>query len=65
MLEKAGCIRKNPNARWSSPVNVVRKPRGGFRMTIDVQYPNSQLIPIAGVMPMFETELAKLSVLAA
>jgi hypothetical protein len=59
-LEKASCIRKNPNARWSSPVYVVKKPRGGFRMTIDVRYPNSQLIPIAGVMPMFETELAKL-----
>jgi hypothetical protein len=60
-LEKAGCIRKNPNARWSSPVYVVKKPKGGYRMTIDVRYPNSQIIPIAGVMPMFETELAKLS----
>jgi hypothetical protein len=30
-------------------------------MTIDVRYPNSQLIPIAGVMPLFEIELARLA----
>jgi hypothetical protein len=30
-------------------------------MTIDVRYPNSQVILIAGVMPMFETKLTKLS----
>jgi hypothetical protein len=59
-LVKAGCIYKNPNSRWSSPIYVVRKPKGGFRMTIDVRYPNSQLVPVAGVMPLFEVELAKL-----
>jgi len=58
-LESAGCVRRNPKSRWSSPVYVVGKPGGkGYRMTIDVRYPNSQLIPLAGVMPVFEVILS-------
>jgi hypothetical protein len=60
-LEEAGCVRKNPNSRWSSPLYVVRKPSGDYRMKIDVRYPNSQIVPVAGVMPMMETVLIRLN----
>jgi hypothetical protein len=60
-LEKSGCIYRNPNSRWSSPVYVVRKSSGSFRMTIDLRYVNSQLEPVAGIMPNFEVALKKLS----
>jgi hypothetical protein len=59
-LLENGCIRKNPNSRWASPVYVVSKPSGGHRLTIDFRYVNSQLYPIAGVMPHFEVVLQKL-----
>ena len=60
-LLEAGCVRMNPNSHWSSPVYVVKKPSGGYRLTIDLRYPNSQLIPIAGVMPIFEVVLSYLT----
>jgi hypothetical protein len=60
-LERAGCIFRNPNSRWSSPVYVVKKPGGGYRMTIDLRYVNSQLEPVAGIMPHMDIVLKKLS----
>jgi hypothetical protein len=60
-LEKSGCIYRNPNSRWSSPVYEVQKASGGFCMTIDLRYVNSQLEPVAGIMPNFEVALKKLS----
>jgi hypothetical protein len=60
-LEAADCVYRNPNAIWSSPVYVVRKSSGGYRLTIDLRYVNSQLEPLAGIMPSFEVVLQRLS----
>jgi hypothetical protein len=34
-LEAAGCIYRNPNSRWSSPVYVAKRPNESFRVKID------------------------------
>jgi hypothetical protein len=60
-LEKAGCIFRNPNSRLSFPAYNVKKPGGGYRMTIDLRYVNSQLEPVAGVMPHMDIILKKLA----
>ena len=58
-LERAGCIRKNPLTRWSSPILVVPKPGkvGEYRLVIDVRWPNSQITPIAPNLPILEVVL--------
>jgi hypothetical protein len=55
-LETAGYVYHN-----LSPVYVVKKPTGGYRMTIDLRYVNSQLQPVAGVMPIMDAVLKRLS----
>ena len=60
-LLQAGSVKKNPNSRWSSPCYVVSKPKGGYRLTIDMRYINSQLVTVAGVIPVFEVILQQLA----
>ena len=59
-LVKAGYIKRNYNSRWSSPSYVVPK-KTSYRMTIDLQYVNSQCEPLAGVMPILEVVLQHLN----
>ena len=56
------CIYANPQSRWSSPAYCVPKPHkpSALRMTIDLRYPNSQLVKIAGTMPILEVVLQHL-----
>jgi hypothetical protein len=44
---------------WSSPVLIVpkRELQNEFRMTVDTSYPNSQLVAIAGCLPILEVIL--------
>jgi hypothetical protein len=59
-LTAADCVDRNSNALWSSPVYVVRNSSGGYRLTIDLRYVNSELEPVAGIMPSFEVVLQSL-----
>jgi hypothetical protein len=62
ILEKNGFIRRNPSIRWSSPVLIVPKPgkRDEFRMTVDCRYANSQVQPVAGLLPILEVNFQHL-----
>jgi hypothetical protein len=62
LLEEMGYIRRNPQSQWSSPVLIVPKTKlpDEFRMTVDTRYPNSQLVAIAGCLPIVEVILQHL-----
>jgi hypothetical protein len=49
-------IIRNPHSRWTSPVLIVPKPKlpDELRVTVDTRYPNSQLVAIAGCLPILE-----------
>ena len=54
LLEK-GYIKRNPNARWSSPVLISPKPNnGGYRMLVDVKFPNAQVQDVHWPMPFLD-----------
>ena len=53
-------IYENYNAKWASPVQVVKKPQG-FRMCVDLRAVNSQCIPTAWPMPFLESIVQYLS----
>ena len=60
-LEEHGYIKRNPHARWASPVMVVPKPHNrGFRMVVDVKFANDQVIKTHWPMPHMELVLKKL-----
>jgi len=63
MLVRRGCLKWNPHSKWSSPVMIVPKPRrpGEFRMTLQFRYVNSQVILIAGYLPILEVILQLLA----
>ena len=60
-LLKGGYIRRNPHSRWASPVMVVPKPKGGYRMVVDLKFPNSQIIPTHWPMPYVDMVMQKLA----
>lgn len=43
-MEKDGVIHKIKEAKWISPIVLVRKPDGSWRVTIDYRYLNKHII---------------------
>jgi hypothetical protein len=60
LLQKYGLIYENYNAKWASPVQVVKKPNG-YRMCVDLRAVNSQCIATAWPMPFLESIVQYLS----
>jgi len=62
LLEEMGDICRSPHHRWNSPVLIVPKPKlpDELRMTVDTRHPNSQLVAIAGCLPILEVILQHL-----
>jgi hypothetical protein len=54
LLEEMGFIRRNSQSPWSSAVLIVATPKlpDELRMTVDTTYPNSQLVAMAGCLPI-------------
>jgi hypothetical protein len=50
-LLKYGFIYQNGNSSWASPVLVVKKPDGSFRLVIDFREVNSYSLPTGWPMP--------------
>jgi hypothetical protein len=55
MLEKHGLIYMNLNAKWASPVLIVKRPEGGFRLVCDLRRVNEKCQPVVWPMPNLET----------
>ena len=62
LLEEMCYIRRNPHSQWSSPELIVPKPKlpDEFRMAVDTRHSNSQLVAIAGCLPILEVILQHL-----
>lgn len=61
MLEKHGLIYMNMNSTWASPVLIVKRPEGGFRLVCDLREVNKQCEATVWPMPKLEQNSPRLS----
>src|SRR5436190_8014902 len=60
-LLKCGFIYRNGNSRWASPVLVVKKPEGGFRMVIDFREVNARTQATGWPMPQLDAVVVRMN----
>ena len=61
VLLENNLVFRNAASAWAAPVLIVKKPRGGYRFTVDLRIVNSQTEKTAWPMPVVDVALHNLA----